>query len=770
MYTHNLSNINLSFKNTVGGKAASLGELINNLKSQNIDVPNGFVINVEGFHKFMNHNNLLNFKTLENIKEKITNGSFPQELRQEIVTNYSGNYVAIRSSSVFEDSSENSFAGQYDTFLFINGIDNVLLHIKKCFASLFNETALEYCKHHGIENSLKGGIAVVIQEMVNSKVSGVAFSLDTETGFDKVVLINASYGLGEMVVSGNVTPDEYLVFKETKTLISKKLGKKEIELVFNSEEGKNITKDVLEERRNSFCLSSKNAEKLAEWVHKIEKHYGCLIDVEWALNQNDELYITQARPETIFSKNTMKLKHYKLKEKQVKNNLCEGIAVGNKISHGQIKIIKDLFESSKFNQGDVLVTDITNPNWEPLMKKASAIVTDRGGRTCHAAIVAREMNLVALVGTENATKILKDGQKVTVSCSEGETGFVYENYLEYEETCIDPESLRNEIVMLKTKIMFNIGNCDIAFKYALLPNNGVGLAREEFIINNHIGVHPMALINYESLTDIKLKNKIKNKIRGYKSPKQYFISKLCDGISKISTAFYPNDVIIRFSDFKTNEYRNLLGGYLYEPEEENPMLGWRGASRYYSENYQEAFGLECLAIKKAREELGLKNIIVMIPFCRSICELEKVYNIMEKYGLKRGQNNLKVYIMTELPSNFILAEEFAQRVDGFSIGSNDLTQTILATDRDSSLISHIYDERNPAVLEAIKQIIKVAKKYGIKVGICGQAPSDFPEFTEMLVKNQIDSISITPDALSKTLNIIKNVESNLKFNTMSHLS
>lgn len=786
MHILNLDQVDLRHIAKVGGKAASLGELIGSLGSKGIRVPGGFTVTVLGYSRFLEYNkikipNEFNEENKpEQIRYKILNGQMPKDLKDEILEAYSKldiKDVAVRSSATTEDLHDASFAGQQDTFLHVCNSNKLLQKIKECFASLFNDRAVSYRKSRKFSNKLPHvGIAVVVQEMVRSDcgVSGVAFSLDTETGLNKVVLINATYGLGEMLVSGAITPDEYIVFKETGKLISKTLGPKEKQMVYSEDGEETKIKDIEPDKRNVFSLDDQKAEKLAAWVMIIEKHYSqlhrkyCPVDVEWAVDGiNNELYIVQARPETIHSqKENLKLCQYKFETDLAKEVILRGIAVGDKISSGRVKIIQSLKDENDFKDGDILVTDMTNPDWEPLMKRAKAIITNRGGRTCHAAIVAREMGLTAIVGSKIGTQLLINNQDVTVSCAEGEIGYIYTGILPYRVENIDLNQLKSKLSSLKTQIMLNVGSPDLAFKYSALPNKGVGLAREEFIINNYIRIHPLALLNCHkpssNMKDMQTKQKIKDMIKGYDSASEYFISKLSGGIAKLGAAFWPNEVIMRFSDFKSNEYSNLIGGYSYEPKEENPMLGWRGASRYYSEQYQEAFGLECLAVKRVREEMGLTNIIVMIPFCRSIEELDKVYKVMSNYGLKRGyyqdildsDKGLKVYIMAEIPSNIIMAEEFAAKVDGFSIGSNDLTQLTLGVDRDSTLVSNVYNERNPAVVKSIQRLISVGLSTKTKVGICGQAPSDFPDFTQMLVEAGIDSISITPDALPRTVDII----------------
>jgi pyruvate,water dikinase len=596
--------------------------------------------------------------------------------------------------------------------------------------------------------------------------SGVAFSLDPESGFKDVVVINGSYGLGEMVVQGSVSPDEFIIFKPSlekgySSIIEKKMGVKDKKMIYGEDHGK-LTKivSVNREQMGNFCIKDEQALEIATWVSSIEKYYSnlkgywCPMDVEWAIDGlTGELFIVQARPETIHSqKKDDVLVEYKIDTEGLEPKVY-GIAVGDGMSTGKVTIMYSLdgrdgtIDASEFEEGSVLVTDMTDPDWEPIMKKASAIITNKGGRTCHAAIVAREMGLPAIVGTRKATEKLKNGDEITVSCAEGDTGFVYEGILDYERI----ETKLSDLPEVDTPIMLNVASPDLAFKFANLPNSGVGLAREEFIINNYIKAHPLALLNHEGLGDEELTKKINKITRGYVDEETFFVKKLSYGVARIASSFYPNKVVVRLSDFKSNEYENLLGGNYYEPKEENPMIGWRGASRYYSDEYKEAFGMEIKALKRVREKMGLDNVVVMIPFCRTVEELHKVYDVMEEYGLKRGVNGLEIYLMAELPSNIFMAEEFADHIDGFSIGSNDLTQLTLGLDRDSALVSHIYDERNIAVKRAISHLIKVGKQKGVKVGICGQGPSDFPDFAEFLVEEGIDSISVTPDSLLKTL-------------------
>jgi len=789
-YIKNLNEISLKDINLVGGKNASLGEMIQNVESLNIRIPNGFAITTKAYYEFINYNNLnkkisdlifdLNPDDLNNLKsvgseirQLIRNGSFPEDLKKEIFLSYENLCkfycvemidVAVRSSATAEDLPDASFAGQQETFLNVRGFQSILEAIRNCFASLFTDRAISY-RNTFKYNHLDIGLSVCIQKMVRSDLasSGVAFSLDTESGFKDVVLINSSYGLGEMIVQGAISPDEFIVFKPLlknnfSSIIEKKLGNKDKKMIYGEDHGK-LTKivTVSEKQKEQFSVTDSQVLEIAKWVTSIEEYYSkikkkwCPVDVEWAIDGlTNDLYIVQARPETIHSrKNQSNLVEYKVKS-EGHTPIVKGIAVGDGVSTGCVTVMNSLDEVV-FQEGNILVTDMTDPDWEPIMKKASAIITNKGGRTCHAAIVAREMGLTAIVGCNNVTEILQDDDLVTVSCAEGETGLVYKGIIDFEKT----ETNIDDLPKIDTPIMFNIASPEIAFKFSHLPNAGVGLAREEFIINNYIKIHPLALLNHNKIADKNLSNQIKNIISGYKDEETFFVKRLSYGIARIASAFYPNKVIVRLSDFKSNEYYNLLGGNYFEPKEENPMIGWRGASRYYSEEYEEAFGMEIKAIKRVREKMGLENVVVMIPFCRTVDELLKVYQTMEKYGLKRGEMGLEIYLMAELPSNIFLADEFSKHIDGFSIGSNDLTQLTLGLDRDSSLVAHIYDERNTAVKRAISHLIEVAKQNNVKVGICGQGPSDFPDFAKFLVDLGIDSISVTPDSLLKTLKALQ---------------
>ena len=789
----------------VGGKCASLGEMLQNLSGIGVQIPGGFVITTDAYRQFLEQSGLetfikteldrIDFDNVESlrrsgskIRQAISNARFPQELSHQIIASYeilsqsygqSATDVAVRSSATAEDLPDASFAGQQETYLNVRGPAALIDSVRNCFASLFTDRAISYRQTFNFD-IFNVGLSVCVQKMVRSDLaaSGVAFSLDTETGFRDLVVINGSYGLGELVVQGAVSPDEFLVFKPTlqqgfAAIIEKKLGVKDKIMVYGDDTDQRVRIIPVEEaQRQRFCLDDKQVLQLAGWVTAIENYYSrlkgkwCPVDTEWAVDGlTGGLFIVQARPETIHSrKKHDTLKEYLIGETtadgQPKILLGKGIAVGDRIASGKVNILYSLDKrvgGHEFAQGDVLVTDMTDPDWEPIMKKASAIITNKGGRTCHAAIVAREMGLPAIVGCGNATEYLRDAQLITASCAEGEEGFIYAGELEVQIT----ETRLDNLPVLRTPIMLNTGSPSTAFGYAHLPHSGVGLARQEFIVNNYIKAHPLALLQHQYLKDTRLTSEIATLIRGFADEATYFIDKLAFGIAKIAAAFYPQKVILRFSDFKSNEYRNLLGGHHFEPEEENPMIGWRGASRYYSPAYKPAFQLECKAIKKVREEMGLDNLVVMIPFCRTVDELVKVQAVMAEAGLVRGDNGLQVYLMAEIPSNILLAGQFAKHIDGFSIGSNDLTQLTLGLDRDSSLVAHLYDERNEAVKILLRMLIHTAKACRVKVGICGQGPSDFPDFAQFLVEEGIDSISVTPDSLIKTIRAIHQVESKM---------
>jgi pyruvate,water dikinase len=776
-------------KTLVGGKCSSLGELYKLSEELGFKIADGFAITTSLYDTFIIQNGLNSIieKTLDKIdsndikdlecssyllKKLIINSEFTRKQIDDI-SNYYNDLcmlyntnnleVAIRSSAIAEDLPNASFAGQQDTFLNIKGIDSLLYHVKKCFASLFNTRAISYRKEHNI-NISDVKISVAVQKMVRSDIgsAGVGFSLDPETGYDKAIIINSSFGLGELVVSGGVKPDEFIIDKRTLTfkhsdpIITKKLGDKKTKIIYNDEIDGTIEINTNDNEKNSYSLSNENALKLGKFILNLEENYCRLydknmaIDVEWALDGNDKnIYIIQARPETIHTNNnSMILKKYILLEKGPK--LLSGVSVGEKISTGKVKYLKNINEFEKFDNGDILVTEMTTPDWEPIMKKSSGIITNKGGRTCHAAIVSRELGINALVGTGNGTELIKDGEDITISCAEGETGYVYKGILNYK---IEEFQLDKNIV-LPVKLMLNVGNPENCFSAALIPNNGVGLARIEFIINNYIKIHPLALCHYLTLNE-ELKQQI-DSIIVKEDPKEFFIENLARGISKIASSFYPNDVIVRFSDFKTNEYKNLIGGHLYEPDEENPMIGWRGASRYYSTDYEEAFKLECQAIKYVREVMKMDNVVVMIPFCRTPKECELVLKTMSKYGLERGVNKLKVFLMCEIPSNVIEADLFSDFVDGVSIGGNDLLQLTLGVDRDGERVTYLSDYENISYKRLITMAIDKYKSKGVKVGFCGQQPSDSIEFCKFLISQNIDSISVTPDsALSAFKNLNK---------------
>ncbi|RLF42495.1 MAG: phosphoenolpyruvate synthase [Thermoplasmata archaeon] len=781
----------------VGGKNASLGEMIRNLSSKGVNIPSGFAITAYAYKYTIEKAGIdqrireilsdLDTHDVNNlaergrkIRELIRNTPIPQELEEEIrryyremENRYGKNVdVAVRSSATAEDLPDASFAGQQETYLNVRGEEELLAKVRECFASLFTDRAISYRVDKGFDH-FSVYLSVGVQKMVRSDLaaSGVMFSIDTESGFKDAVYITGAYGLGENVVQGTVNPDQFYVFKPTlkkgfKAIVEKKLGSKEKKLVYN-EQGGTQQQEVNEEDRNKFVLNDDEILKLANWACIIEEHYNKPMDIEWAKDGiTGDLFIVQARPETVHSqRDVAKLQTYVLEEKG--RLIVQGEAVGTKIGQGEANIIEDVKDISKFQKGQVLVTDMTDPDWEPIMKIASAIVTNKGGRTCHAAIISRELGIPCVIGAGDATSKIMQGSKITVDCSEG-IGNIYEGLLKYR---VDEIKL-DTIPRTKTQIMMNVGVPEKAFQQGQIPNDGVGLAREEFIINSHIGIHPLAILEYEKLKQLapenpeiaEIVNKIDEKSAGYNDKIEFFVDTLARGISKIAAGFYPNDVIVRLSDFKTNEYANLIGGHLYEPEEHNPMIGWRGASRYYDEKFKPAFGLECRAIKKARDEIGLTNIKVMVPFCRTPEEGRKVIEVMQEYGLRQGENGLEVYVMCEIPSNVIVADQFADIFDGFSIGSNDLTQLTLGLDRDSDLVAHIFDERNEAVKRLVAQVIETAHKHipRRKVGICGQAPSDFPEFAEFLVECGIDSISLNPDTVVKTRLKIAEVEKRMQ--------
>ncbi|MBE9128381.1 MULTISPECIES: phosphoenolpyruvate synthase [unclassified Coleofasciculus] len=772
----------------VGGKNASLGEMIRVLKDEGVRVPDGFATTADAYRKFLETNNLTekiqshldelkNGKTSladvgKSIRRLFRSGDFSEEMASairdayyELSQRYDTNEVdvAVRSSATAEDLPEASFAGQQETFLNVTGAEELLNSCRKCFASLFTDRAISYREEQGFDH-LNVALSVGVQKMVRSdKASaGVMFSIDTETGFPDVVVINAAWGLGENVVQGSVTPDEYRVFKpllkqqELKPIIEKALGAKEKKMIYaqgGSKTTQNI--DTSSQERRSFVLKDEEVLQLGRWASAIEAHYQKPMDMEWAKDgDTDELYILQARPETVQSqKEASTLKTYSLKEKG--ERLLKGLSIGDAIASGKVCRIKSADDIAHFEDNSILVTGMTDPDWVPIMKRAAGIVTDQGGRTCHAAIVSRELGIPAIVGTAEGTQVLDDGQEITISCAEGDQGFIYEGILEYEESEVSLE----DIPQTQTQIMMNIASPAAAFRWWRLPCDGIGLARMEFIINNVIKIHPMALIHFDDVEDEEARKQIQELTRGYEDKTEYFADNLARGIAKIAAAQYPDPVIVRMSDFKTNEYADLIGGEQFEPEESNPMLGFRGASRYYSDRYREGFALECRAIKRVREEIGLNNVIIMIPFCRTLEEADQVLEVLAENGLKRGENGLQVYVMAEIPSNVELADEFGKRFDGFSIGSNDLTQLVLGVDRDSGELAHLFDEGNPAVKRMIRRLIETAHQVGCKVGICGQAPSDHPDFAAFLVESGIDSISLNPDSVVRVKKRVTEQES-----------
>ena len=773
----------------VGGKTASLGEMFRELASRGVKVPDGFAITADAFRHFIREAGIgeriratladLDTRDMANLSERgqalrqaIVGAALPADLQDQITAAYlklEGN-VAVRSSATAEDLPAASFAGQQETYLNIHGTVALLEACKRCFASLFTDRAISYRADRGIDH-FQVALSIGVQRMVRSDLacSGVIFTIDTETGFRDAVMVSAAYGLGENIVKGTVTPDEYTVFKPTlktghRPVLQKITGSKEFKLVHDLDDGnalKNIP--VPSEDRARLALTDDEVLELARWACIVEDHYSAKrgqyvpMDLEWAKDGlTGELFILQARPETVQSrKNPDVLESYQLQRRGTV--LARGRSVGTKIATGRVRVIPRPEFIGEFQEGEVLVTDKTDPDWQPIMKKAAGIITNRGGRTCHAAIVSREIGVPAIVGTVTGTEALKDGQIVTVSCAEGDTGFVYEGELPFN---IESTNLK-DLAKPRTQVMMNLANPEQAFSLSFIPNDGVGLARMEFIISTYIKVHPLALVNYAQLADPVAKAEIERLTTGYTDKPRFFVDKLAQGVSMLAAAFYPKDVILRLSDFKTNEYANLVGGRAYEPAEENPMMGFRGASRYYHPAYQDGFALECRAVRKVRDEMGLTNLKLMIPFCRTIDEGLKVQAEMEKHGLKRGRDGLEIYVMCEIPSNVILAEEFCDIFDGFSIGSNDLTQLILGVDRDSEIVAPIFDERNAAVKKMIASVIATCRAKGRKVGICGQAPSDYPEFAQFLVEQGIDSISLNPDTVLKTTLAILETERKL---------
>jgi len=761
----------------VGGKNASLGEMISSLSDLGVSVPGGFATTAEAYREFLQHEGLADrinaaLKDLDTedvseltrvgkqIRQWVMELPFPPALEKAVRDAYAEMTVdgqeatvAVRSSATAEDLPDASFAGQQETFLNIRGIDNVLVAMKEVFASLFNDRAIAYRVHHGFAHE-EVALSAGIQRMVRSDVgaSGVMFTLDTESGFPDVVFITASYGLGEMVVQGAVNPDEFYVYKQAleqkkDPILRRMMGTKMEKMVYGetASSGKSIKTVAVEEAdRKRFCITDEDVNELARQAMTIEKHYQRPMDIEWGKDGNTgRIYILQARPETVKSRAGQSIERYILNAQG--EVVCEGRAIGQRIGAGKARVVSDIDEMDKVQPGDVLVTDMTDPDWEPIMKRAAAIVTNRGGRTCHAAIIARELGIPAVVGCGNATRTIQDGKGVTISCAEGDTGYIYEGELDFERKEIDLESMPD----IPLKIMMNVGNPDRAFDFSSIPHKGIGLARLEFIINRMIGVHPKALLNYED-QDKATQETIQEFIAGYENPVQFYIDKLAEGISTLAAAFAPEPVIVRMSDFKSNEYANLVGGRQYEPDEENPMLGFRGASRYISDDFRDCFDLEVAALKKVREDMGLENVQIMIPFVRTLDEARQVTELLAAHGLKRGEKNLKLIMMCELPSNALLANEFLEYFDGFSIGSNDLTQLTLGLDRDSGLIAHLFDERDPAVKKLLSMAIKACRDQGKYIGICGQGPSDHPDLAMWLLDQGIESVSLNPDTVIET--------------------
>ncbi len=776
----------------VGGKNASLGEMLRALKSAGVRVPDGVAVTVNGYRAFIEYNDLdrLIAETVEGLDETddralaragetirraMGRGEFPPDLATQIRRGYedlSRQFgmdeadVAVRSSATAEDLPDASFAGQQETMLNVSGADDVLDAVRFCYTSLFTDRAIAYRARHGFDHR-QVGLSVGIQKMVRSgkAASGVLFTLDPDTGFPDVVVVNGAWGLGEHLVQGNVEPDEWVVFKPTldeahhrRPIIDRTLGSKLSKEVYAT--GEVAATKVVECRRRereSFVISNDEVIQLARWGALIEQHYGHPMDVEWAKDgDSGDLFVVQARPETVQSRSS----ESSITTFQVRTEaspIVRGTAVGGAVASGTVRILSSMDESDRFEEGDVLVTEMTDPDWGPILARAAAVVTDRGGRTAHAAIISRELGIPAVVGADDATGVLEDGMVVTVSCAEGDDGRVYEGLVEWDEIEIDLDDLPET----HTDVMLILASPGAAFRWWRLPADGVGLARTEFIVNDHIQVHPLALLHFDDVEARQTREKIEEITVGYDDLSAFFVDRLSSGIARIAASRYPSPVIVRMSDFKSNEYADLIGGRGFEPVESNPMLGWRGASRYADGPYQEAFALECKAIRRVREEMGLDNVIVMLPFVRTLDEADSVLAFMARHGLKRGEDGVQVFVMTEIPANVFLADQFAERFDGFSIGSNDLTQLVLGVDRDSSQLAHLFDERNPAVLAAIEQVIAAGKKAGSKVGICGQGPSDHPDLAEFLVRHGIDSIAVNPDALVKTRRVVAEIEAEL---------
>ncbi len=784
----------------VGGKNASIGEMYRELTKEGIRIPNGFAVTADAYWHVLEESGTLDElkKTLEGLDTEdvqdlaergkkarsiILDAGIPDDLWEEIKEAYdklSEQYgkgdtdVAVRSSATAEDLPNASFAGQQETYLNISGYHSLKDACSRCFASLFTDRAISYRVNNNFDH-FKVGLSVGVMKMVRSDLasSGVMFTIDTESGFEDVVFITAAYGLGENIVQGLVNPDEYYVFKPTlkdnnRPIINKTLGEKAIKMIYGRGDSRVLTRnvEVPEAERKSFCINDEEILQLARYAVTIEDHYSgknekrSPMDIEWAKDgETGELFIVQARPETVQSQRKKEiLESYVLDERS--SVIVKGRSVGSKIASGKVRVIEDVSRLSSFKAGEVLVADTTTPDWEPVMKRAAAIITNKGGRTCHAAIVSRELGIPAVVGATDATEKLETGMEVTLSCAEGDVGKVYEGALDFHTESVD----LTEIESAKTEVMMNLGNPEEAFGLSMIPNDGIGLARLEFIISSYIRIHPMALVHPEKVDDKSVLEQIEELTKGYESKEDYFVEKLAFGVGTIAAAFHPKPVVVRMSDFKSNEYKSLLGGKYFEFEENNPMLGFRGASRYYSERYREGFALECRAMKRVREEMGLSNLILMIPFCRRVEEAEKVLAEMKKHGLERGKNDLQIYVMCEIPSNILLIDEFSKYFDGFSIGSNDLTQLTLGVDRDSEILAEAFDERDEAVKKIVAMAIKGAKKNGKHSGLCGQAPSDFPEFAEFLVRQGIDSISLNPDSVMEIVPRIKKTEEEMEKN------
>lgn len=788
-YIRHFNEIDINDVPVVGGKNASLGEMFQNLTSKGVQIPDGFATTAEAYWHFLQEVHIqdeifsllakLDTKEFSNLKEigaavrnAILETEIPEDIQDSIREGYdalSKKYkgdisLAVRSSATAEDLPTASFAGQQESYLNVKGKDELIDACKRCYASLFTDRAIKYREDNGFDHT-KVALSIGIQMMVRSDLaaSGVNFTLDPDTGFDQVVMVSSIYGLGENIVQGSINPDDYFVFKPSlkngveQPIVSRRLGSKEKTMVYDKSGSGIVNLDTPKEKQEQFVLTDAEVIKLAQWSLIIEDHYERPMDIEWAKDgQTNELFIVQARPETVQNakKNKLKINTYTLLKKG--KEITRGMGLGNKIASGKARILHSPEESDKLQAGEILVTERTSPDWDPILKKAAGIITDQGGRTSHAAIVAREVGAAAIVGSNNATQVIKDGQEITISCADGDTGVVYDGLLEWNETEVDLSTLAKP----KTQPMLILADPDQAFKFSFYPSEGVGLMRMEFVINNAIQIHPMALKHFDTLKDQAVKDKIQKLTHHYPDKSDYFVHKLAEGIGTIAAAFYPKDVIVRTSDFKTNEYASLIGGTEFEPVESNPMLGFRGASRYYNPKYQEAFALECKAIKKVRETMGLTNVKVMIPFCRTLKEAAKIIEVLEKNGLKRGENGLQLYMMTEIPNNIILAEQFAEFFDGFSIGSNDLTQLTLGVDRDSELLSDIFDINDIGVKKMIAMVIESAHKTNTKIGLCGQAPSDYPEFAQFLVEKGINSVSFNPDALISGIKNINKAEKN----------